>query len=104
MGLSLELSPNAAARTNKAQRAAAKGARSFLPFIQGWQPLVRPQPVLHTVIHICRTLDHRVESLRRDSSTAIYVLHGLSEFAAPHLVSRVPPASAKKHSRNLPIV
>lgn len=67
--MSLELSPDAAARTNKAQGAAAEGVAPFLPFVQGWQPLVRLQPVVHAVIHICRTLDHRVESLRWDCPT-----------------------------------
>lgn len=55
--MSLEFSSNAAARTNEAQRTAAEGARAFLPLLDGWQPLVRLQAVLHTVIHICRTLD-----------------------------------------------
>lgn len=64
--MSLEFSPDAATRTNKAQGAAAEGVASFLPFVQGWQPLVRLQAVVHAVIHICRTLHHRVESLCRN--------------------------------------
>lgn len=77
--MSLELSPDAAARTNKAQGAAAEGVAPFLPFVQGWQPLVRLQSVVHAVIHICRTLDHRVESLRRDCPTDL--LHWFSSWS-----------------------
>lgn len=68
MALSLDFPPDAAACTDEAQRTAAERDRALLPFLEGWQPLlVRPRrPVLHAVIHICRTLDLRVgRGLRR---------------------------------------
>lgn len=86
--MSLELSPDAAARTNKAQGAAAEGVASFLPFVQGWQPLVRLQAVVHAVIHICRTLHRRVESLRSKLPYRFTFFMALENFL-PCIVHRI---------------
>jgi len=91
--LPLKLPANAAARTDEAQRAAAERARAFLPFLEGWQPLIRLQAVLHVVVHVgpC-ALDHHAGSTppRRGRPAAIP-----RDSVAPHPVAEREAAFAR---------
>lgn len=97
MALSLQFSPDAAARADEAERTAAEGVCAFLPLLEGWQPLLRLQAVLHrVVIHVRRVnpAEHHAGSPPRheDRFAAVRGPRGFNRVASDRCRCRVRAA------------